>query len=80
MRAPWFCEAGSANAPPCYACDSRAVGYRQSKPGAKLEEACARHADPSIKTFPACIFCSGPRPTRVIDGDFAHLGCLREQE
>jgi hypothetical protein len=43
-----------------------------------VEAACKRHADPSIKACAACVFCSGPRPTLTIDGDFAHKGCHAE--
>lgn len=63
----------------CYACDERPVGLRDRRPeGGDLECACARHADPRIKVFQACIYCSGPRPTRVIDGQFLHAGCHAE--
>ena len=60
----------------CYACDARAVGVRDRRPeGGVVEAACARHRDPSIPAYPACMFCSGPRPTLLIDRDFAHAKC-----
>lgn len=60
----------------CYACDAKASGVRDRRPeGGMVEAACPRHADPTIKAHPACMFCSGPRPTLLIDGDFAHKGC-----
>ena len=60
----------------CYACDSEACGVRDRRPeGGSIEAACKRHADPSIKAFVACMFCSGARPSLMIDGDFAHKGC-----
>jgi hypothetical protein len=43
-----------------------------------VEAACARHADPTIKAYAACMFCSGPRPTLLIDDTFAHKGCYHE--
>lgn len=65
----------------CYACDAAAVGYRDRdvEGGDRRETACARHADPTIRVFEACVFCSGPRPTRDIDGQLAHLGCWRRE-
>ncbi len=64
----------------CYACDSKsAVGVRDRRPeGGMLEAACARHADPTIKAFAACMYCSGPRPSLLIDQDFAHKKCHAE--
>ncbi len=60
----------------CYACDGAACGVRDRRPeGGMLEAACARHADPTIKAFAACMFCSGPGPSLSIDGDFAHKKC-----
>lgn len=60
----------------CYACDGETCGVRDRRPeGGLIEAACNRHADPSIKAYAACMFCSGPRPSIVIDGDFAHKGC-----
>lgn len=60
----------------CYACDGDACGVRDRRPeGGLIEAACRRHADPSIRAFAACLFCSGPRPTLVIDGDFVHKSC-----
>lgn len=56
----------------CYACDATACGVRDRRPeGGVVEAACARHADPAIKSYAACVFCSGARPTLTIDGDFA---------
>ena len=43
-----------------------------------VEAACTRHADPTIKAYVACMYCSGPRPTLLIEGTFAHKGCYRE--
>lgn len=63
----------------CYACDSKAVGVRDRRPeGGMIEPGCKRHADPSIKSYAACMYCSGPGPTRTIDGDFVHKGCHDE--
>jgi hypothetical protein len=63
----------------CYACDDRAVGIRDRCPeGGMVEAACLRHRDPAIRAYAACMFCSGPRPTLVIDGDFAHVKCHTE--
>ena len=60
----------------CYACDAPACGVRDRRPeGGMVEAACKRHADPTIRAFAACMFCSGARPSIVIDGDFAHKGC-----
>lgn len=60
----------------CYACDAHACGVRDRRPeGGSIEAACKRHADPTIKAFAACMFCSGARPSLVIDGDFAHKSC-----
>lgn len=61
----------------CYACDSKnARGVRDHRPeGGVVEAACARHADPTIRAFAACMYCSGPRPTVDIDGSFAHKKC-----
>ena len=60
----------------CYACDGEAIGIRDRRPeGGMIEAACKRHADPTIKAFAACMFCSGKSPTLIIDGDFAHKGC-----
>jgi len=60
----------------CYACDAEACGVRDRRPeGGLIEAACKRHADPSIRSYVACMFCSGPRPTLLIDGSFAHKGC-----
>ena len=63
----------------CYACDSKAIGVRDRRPeGGLVEAACKRHADPTIKAHKACMYCSGPRPTLLIDGDFAHKSCHDE--
>jgi len=63
----------------CYACDGKACGVRDRRhEGGMVEAACARHADPTIKSFAACVFCSGSRPSLTIDGDFAHKGCHAE--
>lgn len=62
----------------CYACDARAVGFRDLRPeGGALEPACKRHADPRIKTFDACMYCDGAvrKGALVVDGDFAHKQC-----
>lgn len=66
----------------CYACGARATGLRDRRPeGGDLEPACNRHKDPRIQTYDACIFCDGPVRTGslVIDGDFAHAKCVREE-
>lgn len=66
---------------PCYACDKRAVGYRDRRPeGGSLEYACKRHADPTIRTYEACMYCGGPvrAGSLAIDGSFAHVKCHRE--
>jgi hypothetical protein len=49
--------------------------------GGDLELACARHRDPSIKTYEACIFCDAPvrKGSVTIDGEFAHRACAREE-
>jgi len=63
----------------CYACDAPACGVRDRRPeGGMVEAACTRHADPTIKAYVACMYCSGPRPTLLIEGTFAHKGCYRE--
>lgn len=62
----------------CYACDSKATGLRDRRPeGGLLETACKRHADPTIKTFDACIYCSTPvrSGSLDVDGEFAHKSC-----
>ena len=62
----------------CYACNHAAVGFRDQRPeGGMLEPACGRHADPTIKTYDACIYCDGPVKTGslVVDTDFAHKKC-----
>lgn len=66
---------------PCYACDARSVGLRDLRPeGGDLEVACRRHADPSIETYAACMYCDGPvrAGSLEIDGNFAHAKCHRE--
>jgi hypothetical protein len=65
----------------CYACDQRATGFRDLRPeGGSLEPACKRHADPTIETYQACMYCDGAvrRGSLVIDGDFAHKQCHEE--
>jgi hypothetical protein len=63
----------------CYACDSEACGVRDRRPeGGMIEAACKRHADPRVKAYAACTYCSGSRPTLLIDGSFAHKGCHAE--
>lgn len=68
----------------CYACDSKAaVGVRDRRPeGGAVEAACARHADPTIKAYPACVFCSGRVVAKslLIELDFAHKSCHAAQE
>ena len=62
----------------CYACGSRATGFRDRRPeGGSLETACSRHKDPTVKTYDACMYCSGPvrRGSLDIDGTFAHKSC-----
>ena len=65
----------------CYACGAKAAGYRDRRPeGGDLEKACSRHRDPKIKTFEACMHCSGPvrKGSVSIDDDFAHKSCHKE--
>jgi hypothetical protein len=65
----------------CYACDGRAVGLRDRRPeGGRMEKACARHAEPSIRVFQACMYCMGPvrKGSIEIDGAWAHASCHRE--
>jgi hypothetical protein len=65
----------------CYACDAEAIGVRDRRPeGGMIEAACARHADPTIKAFPACAICGGHiRPTSYdVDGTFVHKACHAE--
>ena len=67
----------------CYACDARAVGLRDRRPeGGALETACARHADPTIAVYCACIYCDGVvrAGSLDIDGSFAHAKCHRDIE
>ena len=62
----------------CYACASKATGLRDRRPeGGSLEPACKRHADPTIRTYDACIYCNGlvRKGSLTIDGDFAHKSC-----
>ena len=66
---------------PCYACDKKSVGLRDRRPeGGMLESACERHADPTIQTYDACIYCDGPvrKGSLEFDGDFAHKSCHKE--
>ena len=65
----------------CYACDAKAVGLRDRRPeGGMMETACKRHADPTIKTFDACIYCSGSVRDGSLDNDWnwAHKKCHAE--
>ena len=63
----------------CYACSAPAAGVRDQRPeGGSVEAACARHRDPTIKSYAACSYCLGPRPTLDIDGDLAHKKCHEE--
>lgn len=66
----------------CYACDAPAIGVRDRRPeGLDLKSACARHADPTLDSFPACMHCAGPVRAGVVDDalmiehDFAHREC-----
>lgn len=60
----------------CYACDAKAIGVRDRRPeGGSIESACQRHADPTIPSYAACFMCDGPRPSLLIEGDFAHKSC-----
>jgi hypothetical protein len=55
-----------------------------------MEQACARHMDPTIAFYKACYMCLGERPSRTVDDGlgesggrregylFAHEKCLRE--
>ena len=66
----------------CYACDERPVGLVERYYSGRryYEVACERHADPTIRVFEACIYCSTRvrRGSLSIDGDFAHAACHRE--
>jgi hypothetical protein len=65
----------------CYACGAKASGLRDRRPeGGSLETACARHHDPKIKTFEACVYCSGPvrKGSVSIDDEWAHKSCHKE--
>lgn len=63
----------------CYGCDAAATGVRDRRDeGGMIEPACARHTDSTVPTFPACMYCNGPRPTVEIDGYLAHRGCHRK--
>lgn len=66
----------------CYACDDPAHGVRDRRlEGGLVEAACKRHADPTIPAYAACAFCSGPRPSIVLDGgSFAHKACVASNE
>jgi len=66
----------------CYACDRKAVGFRDKREeGGELEAACTRHADPRVKVRPACIYCSGTvRKGSLVVGDMnVHAACQAEQ-
>lgn len=65
----------------CYACDAHPVGLRDRRPeGGRLEMACGRHADPTVRIFAACMYCRGPvrKGSLSIDGATAHANCHRE--
>lgn len=65
----------------CYACDSKSVGFAdRSHDGEGMVCGCKRHADPTIRTFAACVYCSNPvRSGSVeVDGNFAHAKCHAE--
>lgn len=65
----------------CYACDAKATGLRDKRhERGGLEPACARHRDPSIKTFAACMYCNEPvrKGSASVDGQHAHKSCHRE--
>lgn len=67
----------------CYACDAGARGFRDRRPeGGALEPACARHADPSIEVYDACIYCGEPvrKGSRYVDGGYAHAACDDEAQ
>lgn len=62
----------------CYACDAPAIGVRDRRPeGGEVEAGCARHADPTMRARPACMYCRGTvrRGSLVVDGDHAHRAC-----
>lgn len=66
---------------PCYACDAKSTGLRDRRPeGHGLEHACPRHADPTIKVYPACTYCDGPVRKGSLDQDgyYAHVKCYKE--
>lgn len=66
----------------CYACSSRAVGFRDMRPeGRDIEPACSRHADPAIRVYHACQYCDGSirKGSLDLDGLFAHAKCHAEQ-
>lgn len=66
----------------CYACDAAPVGLVERYYAGRryYEVACARHADPSIRIFQACIYCTTPvrRGSLCVDGNFAHAACHAE--
>ena len=63
----------------CYACDEIAIGVRDLRlEGALIESACMRHADSTIRAFRACLYCCGPRPSRIVDGNFVHKSCEQD--
>jgi hypothetical protein len=63
----------------CYACDSPATGVRDRRlEGGLVEAACKRHTDHTLKSYAACCYCAGPRPSLVIDGTLAHKSCHLE--
>jgi hypothetical protein len=87
----WFPSSSAAPGTPlrpfyggqkCYACDARPVGLADRRFSAEgdLEPACARHRDPAIKVYDACMYCD--RAVRSgsldVDGNFAHRKCHKE--
>lgn len=69
---PYSCER-------CYACDAKSIGVRDRRlEGGLVEAACERHRDNTLRAHAACCYCNGVRPSRVIDGYFAHAQCETE--
>lgn len=65
----------------CYTCQAAAVGLRDRRPeGGELSPACARHADPRVKSYPACVYCAGrvKKGGVTIDREHAHQKCHKE--
>jgi hypothetical protein len=67
----------------CYCCDAVPVGFADRTHDAErgFVLACARHADSTIATYDACIYCNGPvrKGGLDIDGDFAHVKCHKAE-